>query len=115
MYAVLRSEFCLFPHNVGSAQVIEPELARQLGLQMPGKAGLCPRDVSPFGEALAPSLVVEWNRMKLRQIECDHLYIRRCGGKSLLHVSGRRPDRTQVRLWLGFPRKIPRDRPPHLY
>ena len=53
------------------AQVIEPEIGRQVGLVVAVKKRGGFGDVGPFREALSPPLVVFRDRMELRQVEGD--------------------------------------------
>src|SRR5512143_1133786 len=73
---VLPGKLDLPPLDVPHAQVVEPELAGQLGLVMPNKLRDGARDVRPFREPPAPPLVVFVDGMELREVKRDEPYVR---------------------------------------
>ena len=67
--AVRLGQFRLRLPSFGNAQVIEPEIRRQMRLIMSLEEWLRPDDISPFSKPFAPPLVVLRDRVILRQVE----------------------------------------------
>ena len=61
----------LLAHDIRHAQVVVTQVSWQVGLVVPFvlRHGLC--GVGPFGEALAPSVVIDIKRVELRQVIRD--------------------------------------------
>ena len=77
VHAVLAGQLGLRDPHLGHPQVVVAELAREVGLIVPGKQGAGLGHVVPLGEALAPPLVVLGNRVVLGKVEGQGLRLAR--------------------------------------
>ena len=67
----------LFP-SLGQAQVIEPEVCREVGLLVPYEQGLGLGGVGPLGESRSPPRVVLGDRVKLWEVKGDETGFLHC-------------------------------------
>src|SRR4051812_14409033 len=74
--AVSPREIDLRRANLRDAQIVESKVCRKVRLIVPRKKRACLCDVRPFGESAAPPLVVLWDGMELRKVECDRANLR---------------------------------------
>ena len=80
--------------HVGAGGVIKSQSAGQPRLIMADKAGNRFGDIGPFGEAVAPPMVIFRNGMELRQVKRNQPDQRIFGGRATPHVphgAGRGP------------------------
>ena len=74
--AVRPGEVRLGLATLGHAQVGEPEIRRQVGLDVTAEQRPHPGDVRPLRKPRLPPLVVLWNGVKLRQVERQDFHVR---------------------------------------
>ena len=68
---MLSCQLRLSSHHPHIGQVIITKLRRDARLIMPLKQGPTLANISPFCKTVSPPLIIFWNNMILRKIECD--------------------------------------------
>jgi hypothetical protein len=86
LHPVLLRELALCGTRLAQAKVVEPEVGRQVWLDMATEQGARLGGVGPLGEARPPPLVVLRDRVELRQIEGDGACIDGIHGSPRLRV-----------------------------
>ena len=67
--SILLCNLDLLASGFPQAQVVKAKVGRKVRLQVAFEQGLCFRYICPFGESLAPPLVILGCRMKLRKVK----------------------------------------------